>query len=251
MLTWLLLSIVAACAAPGSTSSQGAGASSPPSGPPAVLLFAGTGASPNDVTAFERILTQENVSYSRVSSAQLERMSESDLATHRLLLIPGGNFVEMGNGLTPATAARLKTAVGGGLNYLGVCGGAFLAGASPYNGINLTSGVRFPFYGLEDRGVRKAPVAVTTAAGQTIDHYWEDGPQLNGWGEVVARYPDGTPAVVQGHVGDGWVILTGTHPEAPDSWRRGMIFTTPARASNAYAATLIDAALNRKPLPHF
>jgi hypothetical protein len=30
-----------------------------------------------------------------------------------------------------------------------------------------------------------------------------------------------------------------------------MNFSTPASASHAYAATLIDAALTRRPLPHY
>jgi glutamine amidotransferase-like uncharacterized protein len=137
------------------------------------------------------------------------------------------------------------------LNYLGVCAGAFFAGNSPYNGLNLTGGVRFNFYALEGRNTRKAAVAVAVAGSSTFDHYWEDGPQLTGWGDVVARYPDGTPAIVEGTAGDGWVILSGIHPEAPESWRRGMTFATPARVDNAYAATLIGAALNRTPLAHY
>jgi glutamine amidotransferase-like uncharacterized protein len=137
------------------------------------------------------------------------------------------------------------------LGYLGICAGAFFAGASPYNGLDLASGVRFPFYALEDRGIRKAPVDIATAGGPTLELYWEDGPQLSGWGEVVARYPDGTPAVVQGAFGSGWVILAGVHPEAPESWRGGMAFTTPASLGHAYAARLIDAALNGRRLPHY
>ena len=65
------------------------------------------------------------------------------------------------------------------------------------------------------------------------------------------KYPDGTPAIVQASVGDGWVILSGVHPEAPESWRRGMNFTTPASLDNAYAAKLIEAALRRTQLEHF
>jgi glutamine amidotransferase-like uncharacterized protein len=68
---------------------------------------------------------------------------------------------------------------------------------------------------------------------------------------VVARYPDQTPAIVEGAFGDGWLILSGVHPEAPASWRRGMSFQTSADADNAYAAALIRAALNREPIPHF
>ncbi|HSU65545.1 MAG TPA: hypothetical protein VLJ39_01610, partial [Tepidisphaeraceae bacterium] len=63
--------------------------------------------------------------------------------------------------------------------------------------------------------------------------------------------PDGTPAVVEGASGNGWVIFSGVHPEAPENWRRGMTFTTPATAGHAYAATLIAAALNRTTLPHY
>ncbi len=91
---------------------------------------------------------------------------------------------------------------------------------------------------------------MTPAGGAALEVYWEDGPQLTGWGQPVARYPDGTPAVVQGRFGHGWVVLAGVHAEAPENWRRGPHFTTPATLSRAYAATLVDAALNRKALPH-
>ena len=103
----------------------------------------------------------------------------------------------------------------------------------------------------EMKGIRKAAVAITSAEGTRLEHYWEDGPQLAGWGEVIAKYPDGAPAIVQGAVGSGWVVLTGVHPEAPERWRYGMSFTTPASDDNKYAARLIRAALERKPLPHF
>ena len=66
-----------------------------------------------------------------------------------------------------------------GLNYLGICAGAILAGEN----FDLT-GVRFRFYSAEDRGIRKEVVATTSADGSTLDQYWEDGPQLSGWGAV-------------------------------------------------------------------
>jgi glutamine amidotransferase-like uncharacterized protein len=217
---------------------------------PDILLFNGSGTSPNDIATLEDVLRETGKRYSFASSVRLDAINESELRTYRLVVIPGGNFEDIGNGLNTSATAKLRRAIGSGVNYLGICAGAFFAGASPHNGLNLTAGVRFPFYALENRGIRKAPVTVTTAAGAQLEVYWEDGPQLTGWGEPVARYPDGTPAVVQGRFGDGWVVLTGVHPEAPESWRRGMAFTTPASASRAYAAMLIDAALNRKPLPH-
>lgn len=113
----------------------------------------------------------------------------------------------------------------------------------PYNGLNITDGVRFEFYALEAHGTRKSLVPIVFADGSTSDHYWEDGPQLNGWGDVVATYPNRAPAIVEGRCGAGWVILTGTHPEAPASWLQGMSAAT-AIQNHAFTARLIDAALN-------
>lgn len=216
-----------------------------------ILLFEGSGTSSNDVAAVEHVLRNAHLAYATANSRQLGAMSESTLRAFRLLIVPGGNFVQIGTALSPAAAAHVRNAVHGGLNYLGICAGAFFAGDSPYNGLNLTSGVRFPFYAAEARGLRKSVVEVVVAGSSPVELYWEDGPQLAGWGGVVARYPDGTPAVTQGRFGDGWVTLLGVHPEAPDGWRRGLSFRTSGDAGRAYAATLINAALSGAPLQHY
>ena len=217
-----------------------------------ILLFNGTGTSLNDVQAIETILHKNNLSYSTVNSSRLNGMDESQIRKYRLLIVPGGNFIDIGNNLDAAVRANIRHAVQHGLNYLGVCAGGFFAGNSNYyNGLNLTSGVTFHFYSAENRGVRKAAVLITGPPGRTLDQYWQDGPQFSGWGAVAGRYPDGTPAIAEGTVGSGWVILAGVHAEAPEDWRHGMTFTTPASTDNAYAAVLIRAALNRVSLPHY
>jgi glutamine amidotransferase-like uncharacterized protein len=215
-----------------------------------ILLFNGEGTSPKDVKAIEAILKHNQLSYSTVDSRQLSDMTEAQLLESRLLIIPGGNFIAIGDGLSPGTFAKVRGAVERGLNYLGVCAGAILAGHGE-GSFNLASGVKFDFYVDVNRNVHKNVVAIETASGETLDQYWEDGPQLNGWGEVVSKYPDGSAATVQGFVGNGWVILCGFHPEAPDNWRTGMKFTTSAVSSNAYALTIIEAALYRSELPHY
>jgi hypothetical protein len=219
--------------------------------PGAILLYTGAGTSEGDTAALEKILQRHEFTYTTLDSAQLNAMSVSQLRTHQLLLVPGGNFVEIGKGLAPATSAHIRNAVANGLNYLGICAGAFFAGHSPYNGLNLTNGVVFRFYAAEAQGIRKMAVWVQAAGELPLQHYWEDGPTLTGWGDVVAKYPDGTPAIVEGNLGEGWVVLSGIHPEAPEDWRGGMTFTTPASLDNEYAAKLIDAALRRTPLAHF
>ena len=216
-----------------------------------ILLFDGEGVSSGSAAAIQAILEANHLAYRRVDSSDLNRMDETALERHQLLVVPGGDFVKVGNGISKATALHIRKAVHHGLNYLGVCAGAFIAGDSPFNGLDLTNGVRFSFYSIEERGIRKTAVWITSADGTRREQYWEDGPQLSGWGEVVAKYPDGTPAVVQGTVGNGWVILTGVHPEASERWRYGMEFTTPVGVDNAYALDLIRAALDRKPLSRF
>jgi glutamine amidotransferase-like uncharacterized protein len=216
-----------------------------------ILLFNGAGTSAEDVAAVEAILNDNHLDYVTVNSSELNGMSVEQLMACRLLIVPGGNFIAIGNRLRARTTANIHSAVQGGLNYLGICAGAFLAGHGPYNSVNLTSGVQFGFYADESRGIRKAAVVIDVIGTPALEHYWEDGPQLTGWGAVVGKYPDGTPAIVEGNSGKGWVILSGVHPEAPARWRRGMTFTTPVSADHAYAATLIDAALHGTRLPHY
>jgi glutamine amidotransferase-like uncharacterized protein len=217
---------------------------------PQVLLFNGNGTTPNGVKAIEAILKESRLGYVTVNSEQLNGMTESQRLAYRLMILPGGNYITIGNSLTPETTANIHDAVQNGLNYLGICAGALLAGNSP-NTLNLTSGVRFGFYANVNQGIHKAPVAIAGVGTPLIEHYWEDGPQFTGWGAVVGKYPDGTPAIVEGTSGKGWVILCGVHPEAPENWRHGMTFSTPASVANAYARTLIDAALNGTRLPHY
>jgi hypothetical protein len=218
---------------------------------PPILLFNGTGSSSNDVKAIETILQNKRLAYTTADSQQLNSMSVSNLTAYRLMIIPGGHYINMGNSLTTQATANIHTAVQNGLNYLGICAGGLLAGKAKSNSINLTHGVEFGFYSIVNSNVHKALVPITSVNSPPIEHYWEDGPQFTGWGTVVAKYPDATPAVVQGTSGNGWVILCGTHPEAPESWRDGMTFTSLASSANTYAATLIDAALNRTSLPHY
>jgi glutamine amidotransferase-like uncharacterized protein len=214
-----------------------------PSTPATILLFTGTGSSPNDVKAIETILRDHGHAYATADAGELNAMSAQQLAAHRLLIVPGGNYVDMGNALTEDAAARVRDAVHNGLNYLGICAGALLAGDAPTRSFNLTDGVHFDFYDAVNQNIHKTVLPVALADGATLEMNWEDGPQLAGWGEPVAHYPDGTPAVAQGAAGQGWVVLCGVHPEAPESWREGMKFTSPASDAQEYAAQLIDAAL--------
>lgn len=219
---------------------------------PPVLLFNGTGTSSSDVAAVESILSVNKLSYATANSSQLNGMSETQLKAYKLLIVPGGNSITIGNNLKSSTTTNIRNAVTkDGLHYLGICAGAFLGGYSIYNGVNLTSGVWFNFYADENKGIHKEAVEISSPDASPLDQYWQDGPQLSGWGSIVGKYPDGTPAIVEGKSGNGYVIFLGVHPEAPASWRTGMTFTTSVAVDNAYAGTLVNAALNGTSLSHY
>jgi glutamine amidotransferase-like uncharacterized protein len=216
-----------------------------------ILLFNGTGTSPNDVEAIKDILVSNQFDFVTANTAQLNEFDTTQLKKYKLIIIPGGNFIDMAKSLTEETVQHIQKAVHQGVNYFGICGGGFLAGDTRNNSFNIANGVQFKFYSAEYKGIRKTAVAVTNADGTILDHYWEDGPQFSGWGDVVSKYPDGTPATVEGNYGSGWVVLTGVHPEAPENWRNEFHFSTSMEASHDYAASLIKSALEKKMMAHF
>src|ERR1700730_1413203 len=80
---------------------------------PPILLFNGAGTSANDVAAVEAILTDNHLDYATVNSSQLNGMSASQLMAYRLMIVPGGNFIAIGDGLTSSTTANIHSAVQG------------------------------------------------------------------------------------------------------------------------------------------
>jgi hypothetical protein len=217
-----------------------------------ILIFNGTGTSSTDVSAVEAVVKAKGLAYNTANSSQLDAMSQSQLTAYKLFIVPGGNSITIGNNLSSKATTTVRDAVAQGLNYLGICAGAFFGGYSnPYNGLDLTSGVWFGFYADHYKGINKEPVAISFPGGTKLDIYWQDGPQVSGWGQVVGKYPNGTSAITEGYWGKGFVLLSGVHPEAPAGWRYGMNFFTPLDVDLAFAGTLVTSALNRVTLPHF
>ena len=253
MATLLALAVLTGCGSSGSQSSSPGSADLPPAIPAAVpvLLFNGTGTS-SDVGAVQAVLNDLKIKYITADSSQLNAMTKQELGGYKLLIFPGGNSITIGQNLSPQTSANVRAAVQlYGVHYLGICAGAFYGGFSIYNGVDLTGGVAFEFYADEFKGIHKNAVTLTFPKDSPRDVYWEDGPQLSGWGATVAKFPDGTPAIVEGNSGKGFVIFTGVHLEAPESWRASLSFNTPLSEDLAYAGTVFQAALNGTELPHF
>jgi glutamine amidotransferase PdxT len=221
---------------------------------PKVLLYVGNGTTSGSVAAVKTILSDLSLKYATADTSQLNNMTQSKLSAYKLLLIPGGNAVTISKSLSSKTVATIHSAIANdGLHYLGICAGGFFAGHSGvYDYLDLSPvGIWFNFYADYFKGIHKEAVEVRSPDGTKRDQYWQDGPQFSGWGNVVAKYPDGTPAVVENKVGNGFVILCAVHPEATQAWRGSMKFTTSVAVDNAYAKTLVTNALNGTSMPHF
>lgn len=209
-----------------------------------VLLLNVSGSSPNDVAAIASILQQMRLRYTIVNENELNQMNQSNIEQYELIVVPGGNYIEMGNALTERITINVRGAVGNGVSYLGICAGGLLAGKPACNCFDLAHGTRFEFYNLVIDSVHKAPVWIDIKGVGRQHHYWEDGPTFVGWGEATATYPDQSPAVTRGSFEKGLVTLCGFHPEAPQSWRKGMEFSTSTATANNYARQLIQEALS-------
>ena len=231
-------------------SSSSSGSTNTTATPP-VLLFNGTGTD-DDVSAVESVLNTLKLKYATANSSQLNAMTETKLKAYKLLIVPGGNSITIGNNLSKATTAMVRATVqNDGLHYLGFCAGGFFGSYQTANGLDLTSGVWFNVWPNGGKGTGKEAVQISFPKSSKLDIYWHDGPETSGWGDVVAKYPDGTAAIAEGAYGKGFAIMSGVHPEAPVGWRTCCSFTTPLATDLAYANTLVAAALNGTLLPHY
>jgi hypothetical protein len=220
--------------------------------PAEVFFYTGTGTTSGDVAAVKDLLNLMKLTYSEVSASQMNCIQESNIAGRfKLILFPGGNSIDISAALNASALAAVHNAVtNDGVPYLGICAGDFMAGAwgsSSHKAFNLTNGVSFNVY---DHGaITGVPISFPKQA--TLDITLWDGPADKGWGSVVGKFSDGTPAIVEGKSGKGFVLLSGVHPEASlTGWCKGS-----ACADNkldvAYAETLVNAALHSTPLPSF
>ena len=233
----------------------------PPSGAPppvlaarssSILIYNGDGTALSDTQSIEKIIQVNGQSSKTVNSNQINVMTEEELRHYGLIIWPGGKSKTMSDSLTFETRNRIRDAVSlDGVSFLGFCAGAFIAGTyswSPTWGLELVPN-DFPYYQLEFQGYTKAFVELQFSDRSSRHVLWYGGPQLDDFGKVIARYPDGSSAIAQDWVGVGFVILSGVHPEAPLSWGTGLSY--PDGSDHALAWQLIEAAMKQQPLKTF
>jgi glutamine amidotransferase-like uncharacterized protein len=215
-----------------------------------VLLYNGAGSTTGDVSALTSLLKSLGYSYTLANETQMNVMTRSQFDQYKLILWPGGNSITMGDALTTETTTNIHDAVVlDGVSYLGFCAGAFMAETSTiYNTFKLAT-TYFNFY--NEGAIEMVKISFPSGTSDEVV-YW-DGPQLSGWGEVVGKYPNGDPAIVQDAVGSnhGFVVLSGVHPEALLDWDVPGYTTSQEAQNNSYAKSLISTTLNKASLSYF
>ena len=76
-----------------------------------VLIFNGTGTIANDVTAVESLVSSLGLAYHTANSSQLDSMSEAQLTAYKLLIVPGGNSITIGENLSAKASSTVHNAV--------------------------------------------------------------------------------------------------------------------------------------------
>jgi glutamine amidotransferase-like uncharacterized protein len=225
-----------------------------------VMLFNGDGVWASEEKSIKSMLLSHNATFEEVDSEELDAMSLEDITKFGLLIFPGGSGGTQSRSVSAATHARLREAVQKrGVSYIGFCAGAFIAvapapapGKDVSYGFGVVDGPELEYYYLENKGVNAAMTKLKLADGTSKDILWYGGPITpKTQGGVIAKYPDGNPAITQLWSGSGFVILSGVHPTATQN----MLTSLGVKSSDGihldFAWTLIDSALHQASLPAF
>lgn len=215
-----------------------------------VLFYNGAGATSGEIADLEAMITRAGYTYQAVDAADLAIMTPAELASYKLIVWPGGNAITQENALSAANSAifaNIRNAVEkSGVSYIGFCAGSFIAESSKeYHTFDIAR-TYFNFY--KQNAIEMVSLEFPTSSNMEVV-YW-NGPIVN-FGYTVARYPNQSEAIGEDFVGNGFVILSGLHPEAALNWGVAGYTAAEETADNSYAVTLIKAAYNRTLLPHY
>lgn len=226
-----------------------------------VLIFDGTGTAASDAQSLAALVEDHGLTQRTAGSEEINGMSVEELSDYGVIVWPGGYANQMTGSLTLSARRRIQEAVHNqGVSYSGFCAGAWMAvgDAIPMSG-SLDLGFALLNGGLLDEYLPFGPdnyamqpeiVPISFPDGTTREVVWYGSPVTPDIGNgVLARYRDGRPAITQAAAGNGFVVLSGVHPEAPENWKSGL--SDGDGSDYDLAWKLVEAALLRAPLRAF
>jgi glutamine amidotransferase-like uncharacterized protein len=149
------------------------------------------------------------------------------LLEHAAVFIIGGTDDDLDPliaDFTPAIKQAVQEYVRGGGRYLGICGGAYLAGTGyRENGRYVPLLDLVPAEPSEFAAGNYAEQIIPIRwLGATYPMYFQGGPAFDLTAparvRIIAKYADGQAAALIGSYGRGKVAAIGPHPEADSSW---------------------------------
>jgi glutamine amidotransferase-like uncharacterized protein len=224
------------------------------------LLFVGDGTWSSEVSSIKNILNSHGATYQTATSAELDAMTVDEIAQYGILIFPGGSGGTEADSLSSSAHANLREAVQvRGVGYVGFCAGAFIGeapapskGGDVSYGLGIVDGPVLDYYYLENQGTDIAMTLLSFPDGSTQDILWYGGPVTpSKAGGVVAKYPDGNPAISQMFSGAGFVVLSGVHPTATSAILSALGVSSTDGTHTETAWKLFYAALHQQPLSAF
>ena len=164
-----------------------------------------------------------------------EQIIQGKLSDGCLLVMPGGADLPYCKKLNGEGNRKIRHFIEQGGAYLGICAGAYYGCAeldfigldysvkgkrelALFDGIAKGSLPKFTNGQLYDEGIKsKAMVEITLAQGGKKTFYYHGGccfePATNAVYRPLAYYPDGSLAMIEGDLGQGYYLLSGVHFE--------------------------------------
>jgi glutamine amidotransferase-like uncharacterized protein len=178
-------------------------------------------------------------------------------ARAELYIQPGGLGYVVADSMAPEMKTAIREFVASGKAYVGFCAGGFFAtetfGKVKFRvGLGLLPG--HSLMTLQFGENVEVALAKMIWNGKPRTLYWETGPYFDETTtrdpgvEKLATYPDGTVATLRAPFGKGRVIVTGVHPEAPQSWFVGDTKNDPDGLDWDLAREMIAWATGQAPL---
>lgn len=216
-------------------------------GGPWAAVYRGRGAVPGCAEAVAALLLGHGLEVVCVGPGERLGLGRAVRSGPTVLAHPGGGELEDEWRRVRGDADAVRAYVAGGGAYLGLCLGAYLAGATP--GYALLPGDTDQWCSRRGADVRHPGDAVTTVRWQGMPRqvYVQDPPVLEvdeSRVRVVARYGDGGVAALSCGYAAGRVVVCGPHPEAPAGWSTGAGLVPPRPPTLDLAQALVGLALD-------
>ncbi|QUC23379.1 uncharacterized protein UV8b_07620 [Ustilaginoidea virens] len=188
-------------------------------------------------------------------------VTRESLSHVQLYAQPGGPDLDYAWAQTRAYAPAIRDFVSRGGRYLGFCLGAYLAGHSPGFGLlprGADTDAEHCQKGAQVKHDRDTIIQIDwnfstgPNAGRILQDQWvffQEGAVIKGLDDsdssiVLARYSQsGRVASSLNKYGDGWVGLTGPHPEATDEWFSNYNINSPHGLRHDIGHDLIEAIM--------